>query len=147
MTVEKYPPNVEVNDCVILFDGVCKLCNAWSQFIIKYDDQKRFKLCSVQSLEGQQILEYFNMPTDNFDTMLYVEGNRSFDKSDAFLTVVNKLGFPWRILYVFKIIPTGIRNWLYDRIALNRYSLFGKYDSCLIPTKENDDRFLKKKLD
>jgi predicted DCC family thiol-disulfide oxidoreductase YuxK len=87
------------------------------------------------------------MPTDNFDTMLYVEGNRSFDKSDAFLTVVNKLGFPWRILYVFKIIPTGIRNWLYDRIALNRYSLFGKYDSCLIPTKENDDRFLKTKLD
>tara|TARA_B100000767_G_scaffold261587_1_gene273355 strand:+ start:883 stop:1323 length:441 start_codon:yes stop_codon:yes gene_type:complete len=145
MTVEKYPPNVEVNDCVILFDGVCKLCNAWSQFIIKYDDQKRFKLCSVQSLEGQQILEYFNMPTDNFDTMLYVEGNRSFDKSDAFLTVVNKLGFPWRILYVFKIIPTGIRNWLYDRIALNRYSLFGKYDSCIIPTKENDDRFLKSK--
>lgn len=147
MTSEKYPPNVKVNDCVILFDGVCKLCNAWSQFIIKYDNYKRFKLCSVQSPEGQQILEYFNMPTDNFDTMLYVEGNRSFDKSDAFLTVVNKLGFPWRILYVFKIIPTGIRNWLYDRIALNRYSLFGKYDSCLIPTKDNDDRFLKTKLD
>jgi predicted DCC family thiol-disulfide oxidoreductase YuxK len=146
MTLEKYPPNVEVNDCVILFDGVCKLCNAWSQFIIKYDNHKRFKLCSVQSPEGQKILEYFNMPTDNFDTMLYVEGNRSFDKSDAFLTIVNKLGFPWRILYVFKIIPTGIRNWLYDRIAINRYSLFGKYDSCLIPTKENDDRFLKTKL-
>ena len=145
MTIEKYPPNVDINDCVILFDGICKLCNAWSKFIIKYDNRQRFKLCSVQSPEGQSILAHFNMPTDYFDTMLYVEGNHYFDKSDAFLNVVNKLGFPWRILYVFKIIPTAIRNWLYDRIALNRYSLFGKYDSCMMPNKENDDRFLKNK--
>ena len=143
MSVEKYPPNIGVNDCVILFDGVCKLCNTWSQFIIKYDRQKRFKLFSVQSPEGQSILKHFNMPTGHFDTKLYVEGNQYFDKSDAFLNIVNKLGFPWRILYVFKIIPTGIRNWLYDRIALNRYNLFGKYDSCMIPTKENENRFLK----
>lgn len=143
MSVEKYPPNIGVNDCVILFDGVCKLCNTWSQFIIKYDRRKRFKLCSVQSPEGQSILKHFNMPTGHFDTMLYVEGNQCFDKSDAFLNIVNKLGFPWRILYVFKIIPTGIRNWLYDRIALNRYNLFGKYDSCMMPTKENENRFLK----
>jgi predicted DCC family thiol-disulfide oxidoreductase YuxK len=146
MIVAKYPPNVDVNDCVILFDGICKLCNAWSKFIIKYDNLQRFKLCSVQSPEGQSILAHFNMPTDHFDTMLYVESNQYFDKSDAFLNVVNKLGFPWRILYVFKIIPTGIRNWLYDRIALNRYSLFGKYDSCMMPSKENDNRFLRSKL-
>jgi predicted DCC family thiol-disulfide oxidoreductase YuxK len=145
MTIEKYPPNVDINDCVILFDGICKLCNAWSKFIIKYDNRQRFKLCSVQSPEGQSILAHFNMPTDYFDTMLYVEGNQYFDKSDAFLNIINKLGFPWRILYVFKIIPTGIRNWLYDRIALNRYSLFGKYDSCMMPSKDNDHRFLKNK--
>lgn len=145
MTIEKYPPNVDINDCVILFDGICKLCNAWSKFIIKYDNRQRFKLCSVQSPEGQSILAHFNMPTDYFDTMLYVEGNQYFDKSDAFLNIINKLGFPWRILYVFKIIPTGIRNWLYDRIALNRYSLFGKYDSCMMPNKENENRFLKNK--
>ncbi len=142
MTIEKYPPNVDVNDCVILFDGVCKLCNAWSKFIIKYDNRQRFKLCSVQSPEGQSILKHFNMPTDHFDTMLYIEGNRYFDKSDAFLHVVNKLGLPWRILYVCKVIPKGIRNWLYDRIALNRYSLFGQYDSCMMPSKENDHKFL-----
>jgi len=145
MSVEKYPPNIGVNDCVILFDGVCKLCNAWSRFIIKYDRQERFKLCSVQSPEGQSILKYFNMSTDYFDTMLYVEGNQCFDKSDAFLNVVNKLGFPWRLLYLFKIIPKGIRNWFYDRIALNRYYLFGKYDSCMLPNKENENRFLKNK--
>jgi predicted DCC family thiol-disulfide oxidoreductase YuxK len=142
MSVEKYPPNIGVNDCVILFDGVCKLCNAWSRFIIKYDRQERFKLCSVQSTEGQSILKYFNMSTNHFDTMLYVEGNQCFDKSDAFLNVVDKLRLPWRVLYVFKIIPKGIRNWFYDRIALNRYSLFGKYDSCMLPSKENANRFL-----
>jgi len=146
MTVVNFPPNIGVNDCVILFDGVCKLCNIWSQLIIKVDTQQHFKLCSVQSPEGQSILEYFNMPTDHFDTMLLVEGNQYFDKSDAFLNVVNKLELPWRLLYVFKVIPKGIRNWLYDRIALNRYSLFGKYDTCMLPSKENENRFLKRKV-
>jgi len=141
--VTKYPPNVGVNDCVILFDGVCKLCNTWSQFIIKVDTQQRFKLCSVQSPEGQSILRHFEMPTDHFDTMLYVEGNQCFDKSDAFLNVITKLRMPWCLLYLFKIIPRGLRNWFYDRIALNRYNLFGKYDSCMLPTKENENRFLK----
>lgn len=145
MTIEKYPPNIDINDCVILFDGVCKLCNVWTQFIIKVDQRQRFKLCSVQSPEGQSILNHFKMPTDQFDTMLLVEGNQYFDKSDAFLNVVNKLGFPWRLLYVFKILPKGIRNWLYDRIALNRYYLFGQYDSCMLPSKENENRFIKGK--
>ena len=140
--IKHYPPNVSANDCVILFDGICKLCNVWSKFIIKYDTQHRFKLCCVQSPEGQRILEYFNMPTDNFDTMVYLEGKQYFDKSDAFLHVINKLGYPWRILYIFKIIPTGIRNWFYDRIALNRYALFGKYDRCILPNKEDKKRFL-----
>ena len=95
---------------MILFDGICKLCNAWNKFIIKHDDQQRFKLCNIQSPEGQSILAHFNMPTDHFDTMLYAEGNQYFDKSDGFLNVVNKLGFPWRILYGFKIIPTGSKK-------------------------------------
>ncbi|GHF92113.1 thiol-disulfide oxidoreductase DCC family protein [Thalassotalea marina] len=141
----EYPPHMRENDCVILFDGVCKLCNAWSHFIIKYDTQHRFKLCSVQSSEGQAILKHFNMPTEQFDTMLYVQGCKPFDKSDAFLEVVHKLGLPWRLLYVFKLIPKSLRNWLYDRIALNRYSLFGKYETCMLPNKQNENRFLKDK--
>ena len=83
------------------------------------------------------------MPTGHFDTMLYVEGNQCFDKSDAFLNVIRKFGYPWRLLYVFKILPKCIRNWFYDRIALNRYSLFGKYDTCVVPSKENENRFIK----
>lgn len=80
------PPNIKENDQVILFDGVCKLCNVWSNFIIKHDTKHKFKLCSVQFPEGQKILKYFNLPTEYFDTMLYVEGVRFYQKSDAFLT-------------------------------------------------------------
>jgi predicted DCC family thiol-disulfide oxidoreductase YuxK len=80
MALVKYPPNVGKNDGVILFDDVCKLCNRWSLFIIKHDKQQRFKLCSVQSPEGQSILKHFEMPTDHFDTMLYVEDNTKCTK-------------------------------------------------------------------
>ena len=143
MTVVKYPPNVGENDCVILFDGVCKLCDFWTQFIVKVDTQQRFKLCSVQSPEGQSILNYFKIPTDHFDTMLLVEGKQCFEKSDAFLNTMRKLSYPWRLFTAFKILPKGIRNWLYDRIARNRYYLFGENDSCKLPSKENENRFLK----
>ena len=146
MSDVSYPPNMSKNDCVILFDGVCKLCNHWSQFIIKVDKQQRFKLCSVQSPEGQSILKYFDMPTDQFDTMLYVEGSQCFEKSDAFLNVVKKLSYPWRLLYFFKIVPRRLRNWFYDRVALNRYALFGQYDTCMLPTTKNEARFLKIKV-
>jgi len=145
MIKEQYPPNVDISDCVILFDGVCKLCHAWSNFIIKYDTHHQFKLCSVQSSEGQSILKHFGMPTDHFDTMLYVEGAQYFEQSDAFLKVMYKLGFPWRLFYIFKAIPKPVRNWLYDRIAFNRYALFGKYQTCMLPSTENNNRFLKKK--
>jgi len=142
MSTDKLPPNVGVSDKVILFDGVCKLCNVWSNFILKYDSKQTFKLCSVQSEEGQEILLYFGLPTDDYETMLYVEGNQSFQKSNAFFQVMSKLGYPWKGVCIFKIIPTPIRDWMYDCIALNRYRLFGKYDYCALPLPENEARFL-----
>ncbi|WP_352311053.1 DCC1-like thiol-disulfide oxidoreductase family protein [Psychrobacter sp. W2-37-MNA-CIBAN-0211] len=142
MSTDKLPPNVSVLDKVILFDGVCKLCNVWSNFILKYDSKQFFKLCSVQSEEGQEILLYFGLPTDSYETMLYVGGNHSFQKSDAFFQVMAKLGYPWKGVCIFKIIPTPVRDWIYDRIALNRYRLFGKYDYCALPLPGNEARFL-----
>ncbi len=141
----KMPPNITASDKVILFDGVCKLCNGWSKFIIHQDTHKKFKLASVQSAEGQQVLAYFNYPLDKFDTMLLVEGNRCYSKSDAFINVMRHLSYPWKMTSLFKFIPTKLRNWLYDRIALNRYTLFGKYDQCLLPTPDHNNRFLKER--
>jgi predicted DCC family thiol-disulfide oxidoreductase YuxK len=143
MKANHFPPNMVENSKVILFDGVCKLCNAWSRFIIRYDRNQIFKLASVQSKEGQLILQHFNMPTDYFDTMLYIEGNRSFKKSDAFIEIVNHLNQPWKAFFLLRIFPKCFRDWCYDRIALNRYSLFGKYDQCLLPKLDHEKRFLK----
>ena len=142
MSTDKLPPNIGVSDKVILFDGVCKLCNAWSNFIIKHDRHRVFKLCSVQSKEGKQILLHFGLPSETYETMLYVEGNQSFQKSEAFFQIITQLGYPWKIVCIFKVIPKPLRDWMYDRIALNRYSLFGKYDYCTLPSPDHEARFL-----
>jgi predicted DCC family thiol-disulfide oxidoreductase YuxK len=99
----------------------------------------------VQSVEGQKILKHFGLSTDVYDSMLVVEGDAVYQQSDAFFQVVRKLGYPWKIVCTFRIIPKPIRNWLYDRIALNRYRLFGKYDACLLPTADHEARYLNEK--
>ncbi len=142
MNKQTTPPHMTKEDKVILFDGVCKLCHFWSQFTIKYDKKRVFKLASVQSPEGQRILAHFGMPTDQFDTMLYIENNLSHEKSDAFLKIIRQFPLPWRALFIFSVIPKAIRDWGYDRIALNRYVLFGKYDQCILPTADHKSRFL-----
>ncbi|MFT6261280.1 MAG: putative DCC family thiol-disulfide oxidoreductase YuxK [Bermanella sp.] len=136
------PPGLTETDRVILFDGVCKLCNAWISFIIKVDTNHYFKLCSVQSKEGKAILEHFDFPVDSYETMLYVEGNTFLDKTSAFFKVMGFLAYPWRALGVLRIFPLLFRNWCYDRIALNRYKLFGKYKQCKLPTADHSNRFL-----
>ncbi len=136
------PPNISKTDNVILFDGICKLCNAWSNFIIKHDREHLFKLCSVQSDAGKKILVHFDFPADFYETMLFVEGNKCYKQSDAFFKVVAKLGYPWKIVCIFWLIPKPIRNWMYDRIALNRYRLFGKYDYCSLPNADHEARYL-----
>lgn len=142
MQASKLPPNITDTDKVILFDGVCKLCNAWSNFIIRNDHGYVFKLCSVQSVEGQKILEHFGLPVDVFETMLYVEGPRCYKQSDAFFHVLAQLGYPWKVACVLWVFPKTLRNWAYDRIALNRYRLFGKYDYCALPTADHEARYL-----
>lgn len=138
-------PYLKADDKVILFDGVCKLCNAWSNFIITHDRRYIFKLCSVQSVEGQAILSHYGLPTQSFETMLYIEGERIYTKSDAFIRIVSQLKYPWRAASLLQFIPSTVRDWLYDRIALNRYRLFGKYDFCVLPSPDHDRRYIRAK--
>lgn len=137
-----YPPGVTPGDQIIMFDAVCKLCNGWSRFIIRFDKYHRFKLCSVQSGQGQIILQWFGYPCDQFETMLLIQGGRAISKGDAFLEIVRQLPFPWPLLLIVKIIPQTIRDWCYDRIALNRYRLFGRYDYCVLASPDHEKRFL-----
>ncbi len=136
------PPHMLPGDKVVLFDGTCRLCDGWSRFLLRHDHDCRIKLCSVQSSEGQAILDWFGLPTEYFDTMLYVDGHEGFERSDAFLRVIGQLPAPWNWLRVLWLIPRPLRDWCYDRIALNRYRLFGREDICLVPSPEYRGRFL-----
>lgn len=142
MRESKLAPGVSPNDKVVLYDGVCKLCGAWARFLIRFDHRRRFKLASVQSPEGQAILSWYGLSTEDFDTMLLVEGARMFVKSTAFIRIVARLPFPWFLLTIGWLIPVPLRHWLYDRVALNRYAIFGRFDACVLPTPDHKSRFL-----
>lgn len=136
------PPGVRAGDTIVLFDGVCTLCSAWSRFVVRHDKEHRLRLCAIQSERGQALLRWFGFPTDDFDTMVVVRGNRAYERSDAFLEAVGQLPFPWRLARVGKVLPQRLRDWLYRRLALNRYRLFGRSESCMIPTPEVRSHFL-----
>lgn len=138
----KLAPGVSEADRVVLFDGVCRLCGAWARFLIRYDSGRRFKLASVQSPEGQAILRWYGLPMDYYETMALVEGPRLYVKSTAFIRVVMRLPFPWFLAAAVWIVPAPVRHWLYDRVALNRYRLFGRFDTCVLPSPDHNSRFL-----
>lgn len=119
---------------IILFDGVCNLCAAWVHFVIQRDPDSRIKLASVQSLEGQALLAWCGLPVNQYDTMVYIENGQAYFRSTAFLRAVKNFGALWPLLSAGRVVPSFIRDWLYDRIALNRYRLFGQRQLCLMPS-------------
>ena len=127
---------------ILLFDGVCNLCNASVQWVLKHDRKGIFKFAALQSETGQAILKKFEFSQENFDTVILVDGERIFTRSDAPLEIVRRLGGAWSLLAVFKIIPRSVRNAVYDWIARNRYRWFGKKEECMLPRPEWKERFL-----
>jgi predicted DCC family thiol-disulfide oxidoreductase YuxK len=142
MMDQALPPFTQPGERVVLFDGVCKLCNGWAKFLIRHDHQPHFRLASVQSAEGQALLVWGGLPTDHFDSMALIENGQMLLRSDAVLRIVGQLPGAWRHLAWLRVIPRPVRDWCYDRIALNRYRLFGRYDSCLLPSADHARRFL-----
>ncbi len=135
-------PHVGEADKVILFDGVCRFCSGWSQFIIQVDTRHTFKLAALQSPAGQDILKALQMPCDRFETLVYIDGSQAYIKSDAVLGIAQHLPDPWRWAAIGWIVPKPFRDWLYDQIASRRYQLFGQFDRCLQPTPDHEQRFL-----
>jgi len=135
-------PNPLEDRPLILFDGVCNLCNGSVQFIIRHDPLGYFKYASLQSAAGQHHLHKFNLPVSQIHSVILIKGEKMFQKSDAALEIVRNLNGLWPALSIFKIIPLVLRDWLYDVVARNRYVWFGKKDSCMIPTPELKSRFI-----
>ncbi|RDB06294.1 thiol-disulfide oxidoreductase DCC family protein [Runella aurantiaca] len=126
---------------VILFDGVCNFCNASINFVIDRDAARRFRFASLQSDFGQRLLAENNRQLTDFDTVLLLREGKLYEKSDAALEIARYLkGWSW--LYLFRFVPRFIRDFFYDIIAKNRYRLFGKSESCRIPTPEEKKLFV-----
>lgn len=130
------------NSPIILFDGVCNLCNGLVNFVIPRDPEAKFRFAALQSESGQKLLKQFHLPTDDFNTFILVEGERYYKKSTAALRVLKGLKGLWPVFYVFIVIPSPIRDFVYNMIANNRYKMFGKKDECLIPSPSIQKRFL-----
>jgi predicted DCC family thiol-disulfide oxidoreductase YuxK len=131
------------NTSIILFDGVCNLCNSSVQFVLKHDENKNFLFASLQSDAATKILLQLNKKSfKNFDSIVLVENEQLYFKSTAALKIAKNLNGFTKILYIFIIIPSPIRDYIYDIIAKNRYKWFGKKDKCMTPNKETVSRFL-----
>lgn len=127
---------------IILFDGVCNLCNGWVQFVINHDIRKIFRFGSLQSEGGRVLLKKHGLPLNDYDSFVYVKDNQVYLKSTAALHVLKDLGGFYKFFYIFIVIPRPVRDFAYSLIAKNRYFLFGKRESCMLPSPELRNRFL-----
>ena len=135
--------NIPKDKKIILFDGVCNLCDTAVQMIIKHDKKDVFRFVALQSDLGQEIIKHIGIDTINIDSIiLYQPGIAYYYKSEAALEIAKNLSGVFYLATVFSIFPTAFNNYIYDYIAKNRYKWYGKRETCLIPTKELQAKFL-----
>jgi len=128
---------------IILFDGVCNLCDATVQFLIKRDKKDIFRFVAIQSGTGQDIIKHLGIDTSKTDSIiLYEPGKAYYYKAEAALKIGKELGGIYSLLSVFTLLPKGLSNIVYDFVARNRYKWYGKKDSCMIPTPAMKAKFL-----
>ena len=127
---------------IILFDGVCNLCNASVNFVIGCDKKDIFRFAALQSDVGKKLVLNFNIDSAKTDSIMLIDGDQLYIKSTAALKISRSLSGIYPLLYGFIIIPSFIRNWVYDYIAENRYKWYGKKETCMIPTPALKDKFL-----
>jgi predicted DCC family thiol-disulfide oxidoreductase YuxK len=127
---------------ILLFDGVCNLCNSLVQFVVEHDAAGTFRFASLQSTVGQALLERHGLPTDDFDTFVLIEDGDAYTKSEGGLRTTRYFDGFYPFLRYFLVVPRPIRARVYDVVAKNRYSWFGRKDACMLPSGDVGERFL-----
>ena len=132
---------------LILFDGVCGLCNRFNAFVLKHDKNAVFHFASIQSSKGRAILRQYGRNPDDLDTVYVIADFRSetprlMERARAGLFVLKVIGPPWSLAGLVGLLPDRLLNFGYDCVANNRYRIFGKYDQCVLPAVENQERFI-----
>jgi len=135
------PPPAPATDRLILFDGVCNLCNGFIQFVIRHDQHNRFRFAALQSGTGQEQLRQAGLDA-TLSTIVFVQHGRAWTKSAAIIRIFAGLGYPWKLLLLTTVIPRPLRDALYTLVANNRYRLFGHADECWLMTPELARKFV-----
>lgn len=135
-------PDAGVPPKLMVFDGVCVLCNGGVRFVLKRERRPDFVFATVQSPLGQRVLGALDQPLDGSASMVVIDQGCYFLKSDAVVQTARALKAPWSWSALVRILPRRLRDWIYDRIARNRYSLFGRYDTCMMPDATLRARFV-----
>lgn len=133
---------METKPAIILFDGVCNLCNGFVQFVINHNPHGHFRFASLQSDTAREILHNLPPTQQNIDSVVLFQNNRFYQQSTAALLILRQLQRPWPLLYGAIILPALFRDFVYKFIARNRYTWFGQRESCMLPTPELKARFL-----
>jgi predicted DCC family thiol-disulfide oxidoreductase YuxK len=127
---------------ILLFDGICNLCNALVKFVIRRDKNARIRFASLQSAAGQSLMSGAGLSPESIDTVIYFTDKKYRLRSSAVLYLLRDLGGAWQLFFVFIIIPPFIRDFFYNLIARGRYRIFGRRETCMIPSKDIESRFI-----
>lgn len=130
------------NQSIVLFDGVCNLCNGAVTFLIRNDKHDRFRFAALQSEMGADLTRKYRIDTQEVDSIVLIENDKAYVRSDAALRIARRMSGAYPLLYAFFIIPKFLRDPIYKWVARNRYRWFGKKDQCMIPTPELKAKFL-----
>jgi predicted DCC family thiol-disulfide oxidoreductase YuxK len=142
MTAIDDDPAADAEGPIVLYDGVCGLCDRSVQLILRNDRRGRFRFAALQSGAGRALLERFGLPPGALDSVVLVEGGRAWRKSRAALHIARRMDAPWPLLWPLVIVPRPLADFVYGLVAKNRYRIFGKLDACMIPPPEVRARFL-----
>lgn len=134
MTTDNHP--------ILLFDGVCNLCNGLVQWVLARDKRKHIRFASLQSEQGQDLQREYGLNPAALDSLVYVKDGKAYTKSSAALLLGQELGGIYQAARLGWIVPSPIRDWVYDWVARNRYRWFGKAEACWLPRPEWQERFL-----
>ncbi|MDR7149705.1 putative DCC family thiol-disulfide oxidoreductase YuxK [Hydrogenophaga palleronii] len=127
---------------IVVFDAECLLCNGWVQFLLRNDRRGDIRFASIQGVNGMRLLDEVGLKTEGLDTLLVIQGNRRWQYSAAIFQVLHQLGWPWRLAWVAWLIPSVLRDAAYRFIARNRYWIFGRSETCILPPADFATRFL-----
>lgn len=127
---------------IILFDAMCVLCSANARFILRHDRRRRFRLALMQGEVGADLFRRHGIDPADPDTILVVDGDRVLRNSDAVLAIYAELGWPWRAAAWLRTLPRGLRDPAYRLVARHRYRLFGRRETCWLPSPADRDRVL-----